>query len=215
MASRTREKGEAAISELKERNLPGTISLQLLDVTSSKSVSAAAEAIEKEFGKLDFLINNAGVVSQDPDLEVRMRATLDANATGAAVASYGFEPLLKKSNNPRIVHVSSALGSLTLRDNLEGPDSKTHSPAYRMSKAALSMLAIITAKEFGKWGCKVWAMCPGWVVTNLTGPAGREFRIKGGALSAETSAETIFKIGEGERDAEVGKFVHKDGVYPW
>ena len=84
-----------------------------------------------------------------------------------------------------------------------------------MSKAAMNMLAAQNKHEFAPWGAKVWTMCPGYVVTNLTGEADRENRKNTGALSSETSAQFLHQIIRGERDADDGKFVHVGGVYPW
>jgi NAD(P)-dependent dehydrogenase (short-subunit alcohol dehydrogenase family) len=86
-----------------------------------------------------------------------------------------------------------------------------------MSKAALNMLAICNHVALRPQGIKVWTYCPGYVVTNLsgTGEKGRRERVERGARDPKESAEGILAIVEGKRDSEVGKFVHKDGVYPW
>lgn len=86
-----------------------------------------------------------------------------------------------------------------------------------MSKAALNMLAMNSQAEFGKDKVKVWTYCPGYVVTDLsrTGEKGLEERKQRGAKDPKESAEGIMDLVEGRRDADVGKFVHKDGVYSW
>ena len=173
------------------------------------------ERATKDFGRLDVLINNAGIVSTDPDLEADLKSTLDTNAIGAAVTTYAFVPLLKKSKNPRVIHVSSGLGSIAGRTDPKNPYAAFNGLSYRMSKAAMNMLAAQNKHEFAPWGAKVWTMCPGYVVTNLTGEADRENRKNTGALSSETSAQFLHQIIRGERDADDGKFVHVGGVYPW
>jgi len=88
-------------------------------------------------------------------------------------------------------------------------------PAYRMSKSALNMYAVQEDRLYRKEGVKVFAMCPGFVVSNLRGTS-EEARTGGGhAISPATSGQTMLSIIEGKRDADVGKFVHRDGVYPW
>jgi len=88
-------------------------------------------------------------------------------------------------------------------------------PAYRMSKAALNMWAVQEDRLYGKEGLKTFVMCPGFVVSNLRGKS-EEARTGGGhATSPVVSGETMLSIIQGKRDADVGKFVHKDGVYPW
>lgn len=79
------------------------------------------------------------------------------------------------------------------------------------------MLAICHHVALGPQGIKVWTFCPGYVVTNLsgTGEKGRRERVERGAGDPKESAEGILAIVEGRRDNEVGKFVHKGGVYPW
>jgi len=216
VASRSVEKGEKALGELKKRGLPGTFSLVQLDVTDEKTVEAAAATVKKEFGYLDVLVNNAGIVSFAPTLKEQLRETFEVNSIGPAVVTEHFLPLLKKSNRGgRVIYVSSGLGSLGLKAD---PDHRMHvAPhmVYRMSKAALNMLALCHQVEYEPFGIKVFSMCPGYVVTNLTGEDKREERVKSGAGSSEVSAQTILSLAKGERDADIGKFLHKDGIYPW
>jgi len=148
-------------------------------------------------------------------MQAQMRATFDANSTGAALVSYAFVPLLQKSSNPRVIYISSGLGSINQRADANSPYYAVPALAYRMSKAALDMLAVHTYSEFKGWGCKVWALCPGFVITNLEGEGNQEKMRQMGAISSETSAEFIQQVVRGDRDADVGKFVHRDGVYPW
>lgn len=87
--------------------------------------------------------------------------------------------------------------------------------AYRMSKAALNMLALQDVKLLGRQGVKVFAVCPGLVESGLRGHSEQERSAGGRAGDPKVSGETILSILEGKRDEDVGKFVHKDGVYPW
>jgi len=146
-----------------------------------------------------------------------LRATFETNTFGPAIVTEAFAPLLSKSKNGRLVYVSSGLGSLTIRSDPSDRYYKNPRVTYRMSKAALNMLAICHHVALGPQGIKVWTFCPGYVVTNLsgTGEKGRRERVERGAGDPKESAEGILAIVEGRRDSEVGKFVHKDGVYPW
>lgn len=90
-----------------------------------------------------------------------------------------------------------------------------YSPSYRMSKAALNMYAIQEDMKYRKEGLKTFAMCPGFVVSNLRGKDEMSRTGGGYATSPLVSGETMLGIIEGKRDAEVGKFVWEKGVYPW
>ncbi|KAF2202830.1 short chain dehydrogenase [Delitschia confertaspora ATCC 74209] len=216
MGCRSLPKGTQALAELRAKNLQGTLSLLELDVTSDTSISAAASQIEKDFGKLDVLINNAGIVVQDPPNSItpreRVQRTFETNTFGPMILTTVLVPLLQKSSNPRIINVSSSLGSITLKND---PSwlfyASPPADEYRMSKAALNMLSGCFRQRFEQWGCKVWSYCPGYVVTNLTGEGDRQRRKESGADSSEVSAKGIRDIVEGKRDHEVGQFVEKDG----
>lgn len=216
MGSRSTEKGEKALAEVRARKeIQGSLSLIKLDVTNEESIAAAVKEIESSLGRLDILVNNAGIVSFAPTLVAQLRDSVETNTLGAAAVTEAFMPLLQRSAAPRLIYVSSGLGSIALRLDDSFPYSKLPATAYRVSKAALNMLAACHTVEFREWGCKVWAFDPGYVVTNLTGEADRERRKALGAESSEVSARELLRIVTGERDGEVGRHVHKDGVYPW
>lgn len=144
-----------------------------------------------------------------------MEATFKTNAIGPALVVEAFRPLLRKSKNAYSIYVSSGLGSLTLAQDKSFFGYDVYAPAYRMSKAALDMWAVQEDRLYGKEGLKTFVMCPGFVVSNLRGKS-EEARNGGGlATSPVVSGETMLSIIEGKRDPDVGKFVHKDGVYPW
>lgn len=215
IGSRSTEKGEAALKSIQSHNPSGTLSVVQLDVTSEESLSSAYSSISEEFGRLDVLINNAGIVSFEKTLRAELRATFETNTFGAALTTEKFLPLLEKSNSARVLYITSGLGSMTLCEDPQDWTYAVDALTYRMSKAALNMLMVCQHKEFQKKGIKVWGLCPGYVITNLTGEEDRENRTKRGAESATTSAETILSVVEGKRDKDVGKVVHKDGVYNW
>ncbi|KAF2266530.1 short chain dehydrogenase [Lojkania enalia] len=215
MSARTPSKGEAALKEIQARNPQGTLSFLQLDVSSDESIATAAKKIEEDFGRLDVLVNNAGIYLRDATRD-NLRSTFDTNVFGPLLLTHALEHLLKKSKDPRIINVSSGLGSITNRADPEHENYQVPFYPYRMSKAALNMMSTCQAFEFKEWGAKVWAYCPGYVVTDLTGKEDRENRIARGAESSETSAQGILEIIEGKRDGEVNKFVRRYGLqYPW
>lgn len=215
MASRSPSKGDEAYKAIKAAGIKGQLSSIQLDVTSSDSITAAAKHIEKEHGRLDVLINNAGIASQVPSLKEQLETTFNVNVIGAALMTDAFTPLLLKSAKPYLLYVSSGLGSLSGAADKSSPHYTVEVNAYRMSKAALNMLAVQDAKLLGKQGMNVFAVCPGLVESGLRGE-GEMARTAGGrAGSPEESGQTMLKIIEGARDEDVGKFVHKDGVYTW
>ena len=215
MASRSSENGKAASSEIQATGIQGTISTVQLDVTDESSIAAAVKQVEKEHGRLDVLVNNAGIYSQASTLKEQFEVTFNTNVTGAALVAEAFTPLLLKSSNPYLLYITSGLGSLNRASDKQHPDYKFDFRAYRISKAAMNMLAVQDAKVLGKQGVKVFTLCPGLVVSNLRGRGEEQRTMGGNAGDPEESGRTMLRIIEGGRDADVGKFVHKDGIYPW
>lgn len=215
MASRSLENGKAASSAIQASGIKGKTSTIQLDVTEESSIAAAAEQIEREHGRLDVLVNNAGIYSKAGTLKEQLESTFKTNVIGAALVAEAFAPLLLKSPNPYLLHISSGLGSINLASDPQCSHFAADARAYRLSKAALNMLTAQDSKVLGKQGVKVFAVCPGLVESNLRGRGKQEVTAQGRAGNPEVSGRTILQIMEGERDADVGKFVHKDGVYPW
>lgn len=215
MASRSLENGKQASSALQATGIQGTTSSIQLDVTDESSIAAAVKQVEGEHGRLDVLVNNAGIYSQASSLKEQMEATFNTNVIGAAVVAEAFSPLLLKSSNPYLLHISRALGSLYQASDPQSGYSEIDGRVYRMSKAALNMLAVQDSKVLGKQGVKVFAVCPGLVVSNLRGRAEEQRTSGGKARDPAESGRTILRIIEGRRDGDVGKFVSREGVYPW
>lgn len=215
MASRSLEKGRAAREAVQAASIKGKVSSIQLDVTDQSSIAAAVKQVEKDHGRLDVLVNNAGVSSKGATLKEQLESNFNTNVMGAAIVAEAFTPLLLKSSNAYLLHVSSGLGSLTLAADSSDSYYAIDGRAYRMSKAALNMLMLQDAKTLGKQGVKVFAVCPGLVESNLRGTSDMERTMGGKAGSPDVSGQTILQMIEGERQADVGKFVHKDGVYPW
>ncbi|KAL8954361.1 MAG: hypothetical protein Q9183_007169, partial [Haloplaca sp. 2 TL-2023] len=166
MASRSLDKAQAAMSEIQSSgNLNGTLSTIRLELTDQSSILAAAKAVEDTHGHLDALVNNAAAGSLYPDIKTRMQVAMDTNVIVPAMVEEAFRPLLLKAKNPYSIYMSSGMGSVTKAGDTSLDEYKPlpGEEAYRSSKAALNMLAILEAKSYGPRGLKVFGMCPGFV----------------------------------------------------
>ncbi|KAK3175259.1 hypothetical protein OEA41_002506 [Lepraria neglecta] len=148
IAARSLSKAQTAKSEVEAEKTNSTFRLSAvqLDVTDGASITRARNFVEKEFGYLDALINNAAVGNGDPDVYTRFRAIMDTNVIGPAVVADVFRPLLLKSSNPYSIFVSSGAGSFgreveRLKCKREKPPEPPNGGAYHVSKAALNMIA--------------------------------------------------------------------------
>lgn len=219
MAGRSLDKVNNAMSEIQAAGTKGTLSTIQLDVTDDTSIQGAVTAVQEKFGRLDALINNAGVANRGPDLKTRLQKTFEVNVIGAALVAQAFRPLLLKSQNPYSIYVSSGAGSITRAAEAKpGPSPAQRlisNEAYPASKAAINMIAVKEAMNFGPQGLKVFIACPGFVVSNLRGTTEEEMTGWGGAGDPMVSGKLMLSILQGERDADVGRNVHKDGIYPW
>jgi len=212
LGSRSKEKGEAALDSLRSRNLPGTVELLVLDVTDDNTISRAAEQVEKTHGRIDMLVNDAGIAAATPPLRQQMRDAFDVNATGPAVVTETFAPLLQKSTaaKPRILNISSGAGSIARRTDTSSPMYNYQHVQYRASKAALNMVTVCQWVEYGP-RIKVFAYCPGFTQSNFSDMN----KAENGAKSTEEGVRPAMDILEGKRDDEAGLFLHEGGLYPW
>ncbi|OAA34023.1 short-chain dehydrogenase [Beauveria brongniartii RCEF 3172] len=214
MGARNQAKGEKALKELQDRVPQGSLSIVVLDVSDDASIKAAGAKIKSEFGRLDVLVNNAGIAATDPITRESLRLAFDTNVFGVLLLTNTVTPLLHASKSPMIINVSSELGSITLRLDPANTFYNIEAEAYRLSKAALNMLTACQHVALQEVGGTAWAFCPGYVITDLTGD--RENRKAQGAESSETSAQGILEIIEGKRGRDVGKFVAKySKVFLW
>nr|POE62249.1 short-chain dehydrogenase/reductase trope [Quercus suber] len=215
MAGRNPSKLDEAAKQIQATNPKGKLSSIVLDVNSRQSINTAASQITEKFGALDVLVNNAGIAVRDPDVEVQLTESFRTNVIGAVLVTQAFKPLLLKSPNAYLLYISSGLGSLAMASPGGRLEGIYDAIGYRSSKAALNMVAIEDARTLVPQGIKVFAVCPGLVESNLRGSAPEEVSAGGTAISADTSGNFIKDILEGQRDADTGKFVHANGVYPW
>ena len=162
--------------------------------------------------RLDALVNNAAVAGPSGPLAQQMSQCFQTNVTGPVLMLESFAPLLKKSNGtPRVVNVSSGMGSITMRLDPTSMGYNIKAVQYRSSKSALNMVTACQVVDYGGLGFKVFAYCPGFTVSNL----GPHNNAESGAKPTSEGAAPMVKILNGERDAEHGKFIHEDGQYPW
>jgi len=156
------------IGKVKSLTADGLIPMQL-DVTHEGSVSSLASQIEKQFGKLDVLINNAGGFFDQGGLALStdmqfVKDAFDLNVLGAWRMIKAFKPLLEKSGAGRIVNISSGAGSFS--DPVFGlPNHQGNVPAYAITKLALNGLTVKFAKELSDTSIKINSVCPGFVAT--------------------------------------------------
>lgn len=181
-----------------------------LDVTDDASVAAAAELLAAE-GRLDVLVNNAAITGGMPQEPTRVSAAqvlevVDTNVIGVIRVTNAMLPLLRRAPSPRIVNVSSTVGSLTLQTaqaEAVGPISAAYSP----TKSYLNAVTVQYAKELAGTGILVNLGCPGYVATDLNGHQG--FR------TPEQGAAIFLELATLPDDGPTGTFHDETGIQPW
>ncbi|KAH7305517.1 short chain dehydrogenase/reductase [Stachybotrys elegans] len=219
LTGRDLAKVEAAREEITRatgKQSDSVVALQL-DVTTQASIDKAVALVRETFGRLDVLINNAGIAPTGPNLEEMFRTTFDTNVIGPALVSAAFRSLLLASENPWHLYVGSETSSLSYITDPASPMYQTNagSVAYRASKAALNMVAMHEQLETKEEKLNVRILCPGFVVSNLRGSSEEARTGWGGAGDPENSARLILSIIRGERDADADKLISVDGFHTW
>jgi NAD(P)-dependent dehydrogenase (short-subunit alcohol dehydrogenase family) len=180
-----------------------------IDVTDDESVAAAAADVEQHEGAIDVLINNAGIhgPAGDPS-ELTGRDVLtvfDVNLAGVVRVTTAFLPLLRRSPDPVIINVSSAMGSLAATHDPARPESGYVAPVYTASKAALTMLTTQYAKALT--GIRVNAADPGYTATDLNGNSGPQTVTEG--------TDAIVALATEGPGHGTGRFADRDGEIAW
>lgn len=209
VGARDEHRGTEAAFELKQQGIDAHA--LILDVTNSESIAAACGEIEREYGRLDVLVNNAGIALEavpDSTVDVEMmRATYETNVFGVFATTTALLPLLKKSKEARIVNLSSGLGSLTHNSDPDWEYAAIKPVAYNSSKAALNMITIVLAAQLKDSGIKVNAADPGYTATDLNGHRGTR-TVEQGAIEAVRLATL-------PADGPTGGYFDEEGAVPW
>ncbi len=211
IGARDAQRGEEAAAELKANGADAHA--VTLDVTDEASISAAAAKIEKDYGRLDVLVNNAGISldggpSSAFTLELAtLRRTYETNVFGVFSVTKAFVPLLQKSEAGRIVNMSSGLGSLTENSHPKGQYAGVRPLAYNSSKAAQNMLTVIFAAELKDTPIKVNAADPGYTATDLNQHSGPR--------TVEQAATIAIHLGTLPEDGPTGGYFDENGPVPW
>ena len=200
IGSRDLAKGEKVARELGEN-----VTARQLDVTDEESIVHCVASIAEDPGRLDVLVNNAGVTgggwstsALDVDLD-EVRKTLETNLFGAWRLTEEVLPLMRKNRYGRIVNISSGMGQLS--------DMGGHSPAYRVSKTGLNVLTRMLTAELSDENILVNSVCPGWVRTDMGTQAARR--------SVEEGADTPVWLATLPDDGPRGGFFRDREPIPW
>jgi NAD(P)-dependent dehydrogenase (short-subunit alcohol dehydrogenase family) len=184
-----------------------------LDVTDDASVTAAAALLDERFGRLDVLVNNAGITGGMPQAPTQvtpeiMRIAVETNVVGVVRVTNALLPLLRRSASPRIVNMSSSVGSLARQTNTDSENQTGPiSAAYAPSKTFLNAVTIQYAKELRGTNILINAGCPGFTATDLNG-----FR---GVRTPEQGAAIALHLATLPDDGPTGGFFEDAGPVPW
>ena len=213
-AARNKEKGIAATEQLKSDGIDAEF-LQL-DVDNDADIQFAYDYISNKYGKLDILVNNAGIQVESTEWginntatisEKALRETLDTNFFNVVKLTNTLLPLIRKSENGRIVNLSSILGSLNLHSDPNSPIYSSKLFAYDTSKTALNSYTVHLAAALADTNIKVNSVHPGWVKTDMGTDAAPMEIIDG--------AKTSVALSLLEADGPTGKYIHLGNELPW
>ena len=205
LGARDLAKGAAAAAELCQQGLDAHV--VKLDVTSPDDVAKLPGFFAEKFGRLDVLVNNAGVAEWGEDGPDSFRRSFDTNLFGVVAVTYALLPLLQASPAGRIVNQSSVLGSLTSLAQKPKMFGRFVIPAYTASKAALNGLTVALAHRARGTALKVNSAHPGWVRTALGG--------QDAPMSAGDGAKTAVLLATLPADGPSGQFFHLGEPLPW
>ncbi|GAA2349991.1 SDR family oxidoreductase [Streptomyces cuspidosporus] len=209
VGARSEERREAAVAKLRA---DGVDAFGVpLDVTDDASVAAAVKLIEDRAGRLDVLVNNAGITGGAPQAPTTVdpatvRAAVETNVIGVIRVTNAMLPLLRRSASPRIVNMSSSVGSLTLQTT-PGTEIGPIAVAYSPSKTFLNAVTVQYAKELRDTNILINAACPGYCATDLNG-----FH---GVRTPEQGAAVAIRLATLPDDGPTGEFFDDAGTVPW
>ncbi|KAH9480263.1 Short-chain dehydrogenase/reductase ATR10 [Psilocybe cubensis] len=211
LGSRNPVAGKEAQEKLNAEGLKTVKSVQL-DVTQIDTVEAAKKIIEKDEGKLDVLVNNAGISKMEASQKATtveipvLRDAMETNFFGLVQTTQAFLPLIRKSSQGVILNVSTDMASNTY---MARGDSTLHVVAYNTSKAAMNSYTIALAYELKEEGIKVNAVTPGFTTTKLNNHA------PGGKTEKEGAA-SLLPFALLGKEGPTGKFFDWNGTeFPW
>jgi NAD(P)-dependent dehydrogenase (short-subunit alcohol dehydrogenase family) len=208
VGARDDERREAAVQKLRAG---GADAFGVpLDVTDDASATAAAALLDERYGRLDVLVNNAGILGgwpQNPTAvdSATVLAAVDVNVLGVIRVTNAMLPLLRRSGSPRIVNMSSSVGSLARQSSPEGVGPI--SAAYATSKTFLNAVTVQYARELADTSILINLGCPGHCATDLNGFRGHRTPEQGAAIG--------IKLATLPDDGPTGGFFEDDGPVPW
>lgn len=205
IGARDEGKGGAAAADLREQGIDAHA--VKLDVTSKEDVARLPGFFREKFGRLDVLVNNAGVAEWGEDDLESFHRTFDINVFGVVAVTYALLPLLKDSPAGRIVNQSSELGSLTRLQSAPEMFGSFVVPAYTSSKAALNGFTVALAHKTRGTALKVNSAHPGWVQTDLGGERA--------PMKVADGAKTAVALATLPADGPTGQFFHAGQPLPW
>jgi NAD(P)-dependent dehydrogenase (short-subunit alcohol dehydrogenase family) len=202
LGSRDAAKGVAAARELSGAGLP--VETRHLDVSSAKSISECMNWVRRDVGRLDVLVNNAGIMIEEGDADTleeleMIRETMQTNVYGPLLLARLSIPIMKSRRYGRIVNLSSSMGSLT--------EMGAGYIAYRMSKASINVVTRVVAAETEGMGILVNSVDPGWVQTAMGGSSA--------SRTVEKGAETAVWLATLPDNGPTGSFFRDRKPIAW
>jgi NAD(P)-dependent dehydrogenase (short-subunit alcohol dehydrogenase family) len=202
LTARNATRGRKAQEQLHREGLD--MDFHPLDVNDEETMKTLAADLAQQYGKLDYLVNNAGIFSDPSDTILTLRpetakTVLDTNTFGPMLMVQHMLPLLKKAGRARVLNISSGLGQLN--------DMAGDYPAYSLSKTALNAVTRMQAAELANFNITVNCLCPGWVRTDMGGSNAER--------SPEEAVSTIVPLLLDETDNRTGMFLRDGNPIPW
>lgn len=210
LGSRNKQRGHDAVDKLKNLGISNVACIEI-DVTKPDTIKQAKQELENTIDALDILINNAGIagpqIQNISEISISdLRIVMETNFFGAVQTIQEFIPLLKKSELPVIVNVSSGLGSLNRQSDSNNPNYQLYN-CYSLSKTALNAITVLLANEFSGTTFKINSVSPGYTATDLN-----QFK---GTGTIEQGAKTIVEYATLDKDGPTGKFFYNNMEMPW